>query len=82
MSDLRHRNSNDWGDIVEDEREGATTDDDTDAFVDTESDDDEDDDAENDRTAAVLVAEEGLGQIVHGEGYPVERLIIRQGAHP
>lgn len=78
-SDLRHRNSNDWGDIVEDEREEITTDDDTDAFVDTEPEDDDDDDAENDRTAAVLVAEEGLGQIVRAEGYPVERLIVRQG---
>ena len=80
-SDLRNRNSNDWDDIVEDEREEITTDDDTDAFVDTE-DDDEDDDAENDRTAAVLVAEEGLGQIVRGEGCPVDRLVNRQGKHP
>lgn len=77
MGDLR-QGPHEW-DVVEEEHESAT-DDDIDAFVDAELDDeDNDDDDDNDRTAAVLIAEEGLGLIVRGEGQSVDRLAVRPG---
>lgn len=53
------------------------TEDTTDDNDDEDDEDDEEDDV--DRTAAVFMAEEGLGLIIHGEGLPVDRLVIRQG---
>ncbi|KAF8323058.1 hypothetical protein DL93DRAFT_2070483 [Clavulina sp. PMI_390] len=73
MGDLRQGNSaQDWDPVQEEDT------DEEDLFVDTELEDDEFED-ENDRTAAVMVAEEGLGLIVHGESQEVDRLVVRPG---
>ena len=86
--------SADWDAVDEREEFGLTTDEETDQegehdFVagmtedtddnDDEDDEDDDDELDADRTAAVFMAEEGLGMIIHGEGLPVDRLVIRPG---
>lgn len=83
-TNLRPQTSHEWENIAEEEREDGTTDDEA-SFVDDDEDDDnmdDDDDgnnADNDLTAAVLVYEEGLGDIVHGEGISVDRIAVRSG---
>lgn len=81
-SGLKNQASYDWDIVDEREEYGITTDEETD---DNDDEDDEDDaeadgdDIEADRTAAIVLAEEGKGTIVRGEGISVDRLVLRPG---
>ena len=62
----RHSGSYEWNNIPEHQEGGMTT-------------DDEDVYEEPDRTAAVVLAEEGKGRIVRGEGVDIDDLEVPQG---
>lgn len=78
-SGLKIQTSYDW-DVVDERAEfgGPTDDSETDAYDD---DDVDEDDIEAERTAAIVMAEEGKGMIIHGERKPVDSLAIHSGAY-
>jgi hypothetical protein len=75
-SALRTQQSIDWDVVDERDEFGLGTDDDETSADDN---DDGDDGMEADRTAAIVMAEQGKGLIVRGEGLPVDRLIVHAG---
>ncbi|KAG2146552.1 uncharacterized protein EDB93DRAFT_1227060 [Suillus bovinus] len=78
MPRLRENPSFDMGWQTVDERDevGLTSDEETDDLGDE---DDEVDDKEEERTSAVVIAEEGRGLIVTGEGIPIGQLRVDPG---
>lgn len=79
---LRHKPSFDmaWQATVDERDEGLISEDDTDeGFHLMEAEFGEEGDIEEERTAAVVIAEEGRGLIVHGEGRPVAQLHVQPG---
>ncbi|TDL28319.1 hypothetical protein BD410DRAFT_737533 [Rickenella mellea] len=84
MPPLRHQTSYDmsWQQTVDERDElGVTSEEDTDygEHHDDESGDELDPHREEERTSAVVVAEEGRGLIVQGDGLPVAQLQIHPG---
>jgi hypothetical protein len=79
-SGLKHQPSNDWDAVDERDEFGLTTDEsETDGDVEEEEDDEGDDIDDHDRTAAIVIAEEGRGLIVNGDGSNVLSLSVPAG---
>lgn len=78
MPRLRENPSFDMGWQTVDERDevGLTSGDETDDFGDDE---DENESKDEERTSAVVVAEEGRGLIVKGDGTPIVQLKVEPG---
>ncbi|KAI0321689.1 hypothetical protein OF83DRAFT_1168216 [Amylostereum chailletii] len=71
-----------WQPVDEREEVDLTSEDETDDIDtddDMDMDDDDDDDREEERTAAILIAEEGRGQIVRGDGIATVKLQVNAG---
>ncbi|KAF8338004.1 uncharacterized protein EI90DRAFT_3041285 [Cantharellus anzutake] len=75
-SGLNNQTSYDWSAVDEREEYDVPTDSETDVYDDEDVDED---DVEAERTAAIVMAEEGKGLIVRGEGKSVDSLIIHSG---
>jgi len=65
-----------WQTVDERDEVGLTSDEETD---DLGEEDDEVDDKEEERTSAAVVAEEGRGLIVKGDGVPIVQLRVEPG---
>jgi hypothetical protein len=81
---LDHKPSFDigWQAVDEREEEGLISDDETDEDHNLPDAEDEDEEEEDERTAAAVIAEEGRGLIVKGDGLPISDIQVEPGKMP